>query len=59
MGGWTANVVLYLVTVVAYYKPISLGKTFIAVVEILAGVWFLVLAFSIIGYREILKSKST
>ncbi len=41
-GGWTANLILYVVAVISYFRPIRIGVTFIMVGIILLGLWTLI-----------------
>ena len=40
-GAWSANVVIFVVAVVAYFKPIRIGATFLLVAAMLVATWVL------------------
>jgi hypothetical protein len=49
-GGWTANLVLFVIAAIAYYKPIRIGATFLFTAAILAGMWTLLFLASAVAY---------
>jgi hypothetical protein len=59
-GAWSANVIMFVIAAVAYFRPIKIGATFLLTAGILWGIWFLVLIASIIvdaWVRRKLKAK--
>jgi hypothetical protein len=46
-GAWSANAIMFVIAVVAYFVPIRVGATFLLVASILFAVWFLVLIATI------------
>ncbi|SRR6266566_3434499 len=52
LGGWTANVVLYILVAVAYYRPILLGSTLLLTVGIILTVWLVLLSLFGIALRR-------
>jgi hypothetical protein len=47
-GAWSANVILFVIALIAYFEPIRIGATFILTAAILFGIWFLILIASVV-----------
>jgi len=41
-GAWTANVILFAIAAIAYYRPLRIGATLLLTAAILFGIWLLV-----------------
>ncbi len=52
LGGWTANLVLYVLVMIAYYRPIQLGKTLLLTVAIVLGIWLVLAVLFTIALKK-------
>lgn len=49
VGGWTANLVLFSIAAIGYYKPLRIGATFLLASGILLSAWLIVFVFTAWG----------
>ncbi len=49
-GAWTANLIIFSIATVAYYRPIRIGATFLLTAAILLSVWVFLLVVSTVTY---------
>jgi hypothetical protein len=45
-GAWTANLILFVVAALSYFRPLRIGATFLLLAILLVGLWIIVFALS-------------
>ncbi len=51
-GGWTANVFLYFLVALAYYRPLRLGATLLLTVGVVLAAWLVLVVALSIGVKR-------
>jgi hypothetical protein len=45
-GAWSANLILFVVAAVSYFRPLRIGATFLLLAALLVGLWIIVFVLS-------------